>query len=65
MRWPRRRRKVDARDMQIISITGAISSPPTFAKGTLSVQPPTFAKGTITVVKNLSGVFFIVEDDTE
>ncbi len=64
MRWLHRR-KIDASDMQIVEITGAISSPPTFVVGTISVQPPAFAKGTITVVTNLSGVFFIVEEDTD
>ncbi len=65
MRLFRRRRKIDVSDMQIVEITGTMLSSPTFVKGTISVQPPTFVKGTITVVKNLSGVFFIVEEDID
>ncbi len=63
MRWFRRRRRVDARDMKIIEVQGAMLSPPKIV-GTIFVQPPTFPKGTITVVKNLSGVL-IVEEDTD
>lgn len=75
MRWFHRRRKVDARDMQIIEIKGAardvqiieiqgaMLSPPRIV-GKMFVQPPTFPKGTVTIVKNLKGVLF-VEDESE
>ncbi len=64
MRWFRRRRKIDTKNMKIVEITGAISSPPTFVKGIISVQPPTFLKGTVTVIENASGIL-VVEDTDE
>ncbi len=63
MSWFRRRRKIDASDMQIVEITGAISSPPKIV-GSIFVPPPTFPKGTVTVVENVSGVL-VVEDTDE
>lgn len=63
MRWFRRRRRVDARDMEIIEIQGAMVSAPKIV-GTMFVEPPTFPKGTVTVVKSLKGVLF-VEDESE
>ena len=64
MRWFRRRRRVDARDMQIIEITGAMVSAPKIS-GTIFVKPPTFPKGTVTVVKNLSGVLVVEEAESK
>ncbi len=63
MRWFRRRRRVDARDMEIIEIQGAmVSAPKIVCK--MFVQAPTFPRGTVTVVKSLKGVLF-VEDESE
>ena len=51
MRWLHRR-KIDASDMQIVEITGAMLSSPTIVVRGVVVQPPTFVKGTVAVVKN-------------
>ncbi len=63
MRWFRRRRRFDARDIKIIEIKGVMLSAPKIV-GKMVVQPPTFPKGTVTVVKSLKGVLF-VEDESE
>jgi len=58
------RAEVDASDMKIIEVQGAILSPPKIV-GTMFVEPPTFPKGTVTVVKNLSGVLVVEEAESK
>ena len=65
MRWFRRRRKVDARDMQIIEITGAMLSSPTVIIEAFVQAPIIKAVGTISTPTFPKGVSYFPEEGSD
>ncbi len=64
MKWPRRRRKIDARDMQIVEITGAMLSSPVIIEAFVQV-PVIKAVGTISTPTFPKGVSYFPEEGSD